>query len=133
VSERLRHKHRAITTWDYERLVLQYFPQVFKVKCMDHTGFLLDENTNQQKYSEMLAGHVTIITIPDLSHLNTANPLRPYTSIGLLTEIEKYIKTLTSPFVKLHLSNPLFEEVQFDFSVTFRENMDPVYFSNQLK
>jgi len=132
VSERLRHKNRAITTWDYERLILQYFPQVFKVKCIDHTGFLLDVNTNQQKYSEMLAGHVTIITIPDLTHLNNANPLRPYTSIGLLTEIEKYIKTLTSPFVKLHLSNPSFEEVQFDFSVTFRDGIDPVYFSNQL-
>lgn len=132
VSERLRHKNRAITTWDYERLILQYFPQVFKVKCIDHTGFLPDENTNQQKYSEMLAGHVTIITIPDLTHLNNVNPLRPYTSIGLLTEIEKYIATLTSPFVKLHLSNPLFEEVQFEFSVTFRENIDPVYFSNQL-
>lgn len=132
VSERLRHKHRAITTWDYERLVLQYFPQVFKVKCIDHTGFLLDANTNQQKYSEMLAGHVTIITIPDLTHLNNANPLRPYTSIGLLTEIEQYIKTLTSPFVKLHLSNPSFEEVQFDFSVTFRDGIDAVYFSNQL-
>ena len=132
VSERLRHKHRAITAWDYERLILQYFPQIFKVKCIEHTGFLIDENTNQQKYSETLAGHVMAITIPDLTHLNTANPLRPYTSIGLLTEIEKYVKTLTSPFVKLHLCNPQFEEVQFDFSVTFHENIDPTYFSNQL-
>ncbi|MDN5289510.1 MAG: Baseplate J-like protein [Mucilaginibacter sp.] len=132
VSERLRHKHRAITTWDYERLILQYYPQVFKVKCLDHTGFLLDEKTNLQKYSEMLAGHVTVITIPDLNNLNNANPLRPYTSIGLLTEIEKYIKTLTSPFAQLHLSNPQFEEVQFDFSVTFHENIDPVYYSNLL-
>jgi hypothetical protein len=50
----------------------------------------------------------------------------------LLTEIEKYIKTLTSPFVQLHLCNPQFEEVQFDFSVTFHENMDPTYYSNLL-
>ncbi|WPU91359.1 hypothetical protein SNE25_18740 [Mucilaginibacter sabulilitoris] len=136
VSERLRHKHRAITAWDYERLILQYFPQIFKVKCVAHTGFLLDENTNQPKYSETLAGHVMAITIPDLTGLANANLLRPYTSIGLLTEIELYIKTLTSPFVKLHLCNPQFEEVQFDFSVTFREKagekVDPVYFGNQL-
>jgi hypothetical protein len=132
VSERLRHKHRAITAWDYEHLILQYYPQIFKVKCINHTGFVIDENTNQQKYSETLAGHVMVITIPDLTSLNNANPLRPYTSIGLLTEIEKYIKTLTSPFVKLHLCNPLFEQVQFDFSVTFHENIDVVYFTNQL-
>jgi hypothetical protein len=132
VSERLRHKHRAITTWDYERLTLQYYPQIFKVKCINHTGFILDENTNEQKYAETLAGQVMVITIPDLTHLNTANILRPYTSIGLLTEIQKYLATLTSPFVKLWVVNPQFEEVQFDFEVTFRENFDPIFFTGQL-
>ena len=132
VSERLRHKRRAITTWDYERLTLQYFPQIFKAKCLSHTGFILDEKTNTQKYSETLAGQVTVITIPDLTSLTNANPLRPYTSIGLLTEIETYLQGLTSPFVKLHLCNPQFEEVQFEFSVTFRENYDPVFYTAQL-
>lgn len=132
VSERLRHKHRAITPWDYERLTLQYFPQIFKVKCISHTGFVIDEKTNEQKYTEMLAGHVMVITIPDLTHLNTANILRPYTSIGLLTEIQQYLATLTSPFVQLSVCNPQFEEVQFDFQVTFRENFDITFFTNQL-
>ncbi|MCR8557644.1 baseplate J/gp47 family protein [Mucilaginibacter sp. BJC16-A38] len=132
VSERLRHKHRAITAWDYERLTLQYFPQIFKAKCLNHTGFILDEKTNQPRYSETLAGQAMVITIPDLTHLNTANILRPYTSIGLLTEIQAYLKTLTSPFVRLNVCNPQFEEVQFDFAVTFRENYDPTFFSNQL-
>jgi len=132
VSERLRHKHRAITAWDYERLTLQYFPQIFKVKCLNHTGFITDEKTGQPKYSEMLAGQVMVITIPDLTQLSSSNILRPYTSIGLLTEIQLYLQTLTSPFVKLNLCNPQFEEVQFDFSVTFKENYDPVFFTNQL-
>ena len=132
VSERLRHKRRAITAWDYERLTLQYFPQVFKAKCISHTGFVLDEKTNTQRYSETLAGQVTVITIPDLTGLINANPLRPYTSIGLLTEIENYLKGITSPFVKLHLCNPQFEEVQFEFSVTFRENYDITFYTAQL-
>lgn len=132
VSERLRHKHRAITSWDYERLTLQYFPQVFKVKCINHTGFVTDEKTNEQKYTEMLAGHVMVITIPDLSNLNQANLLRPYTSIGLLTEIQEYLQGLTSPFVKLTVCNPEFEEVQFDFQVTFRDGFDPTFFTAQL-
>ena len=86
----------------------------------------------QPRYSETLPGQVMVINIPDLTHLNTANILRPYTSIGLLTEIQLYLKTLTSPFVKLNLCNPQFEEVQFAFSVTFKENYDPVFFTNQL-
>ena len=37
VSERLRHKARAITPWDYEHLVLDRFPSVYKIKCITHT------------------------------------------------------------------------------------------------
>ncbi|TWJ02458.1 baseplate J-like protein [Mucilaginibacter frigoritolerans] len=132
VSERLRHKHRAITGWDYERLTLQYFPQIFKVKCLSHTGFITDDITGQLDYSETLAGQVTVITIPDLTKLSMANILRPYTSIGLLTNIQAYLQKLTSPFVTLNVCNPLFEEVQFDFSVTFKEGYDVTYYTNQL-
>jgi hypothetical protein len=132
VSERLRHKHRAITAWDYERLTLQYFPQIFKVKCLNHTGFIADTVTGQPNYSETLAGQIMVITIPDLTKLNMANILRPYTSIDLLTDIQLYLKTLTSQFVNVNVCNPQFEEVQFDFSVTFNQNYDPVFYINQL-
>ncbi|HEY2728122.1 MAG TPA: carboxypeptidase-like regulatory domain-containing protein, partial [Parafilimonas sp.] len=37
VSERLRHKARAINAWDYEHLVLDRFPSIYKVKCITHT------------------------------------------------------------------------------------------------
>jgi hypothetical protein len=73
-----------------------------------------------------------VITIPDLTGLSAANLLKPYTSIGLLTEIQQYLQGLTSPFVKVNLSNPQFEEVQFDFQVTLHENYDPVYYLNLL-
>jgi len=33
ISERLRHKDRAIDLWDYERLILQAFPQIYKVSA----------------------------------------------------------------------------------------------------
>ena len=33
-AERLRHRDRAITPWDMERIVLQAFPEVQIVKCM---------------------------------------------------------------------------------------------------
>ncbi len=35
-SERLRHKERAITPNDYEKLILANFPDIFKVKCISH-------------------------------------------------------------------------------------------------
>ncbi len=128
VSERLRHKHRAVTVSDYERLVLENYPQIHKVKCISHTGIITGKNNNK-KYSETLPGNVTMVTMPDLINNTAANPLRPYTSIGLLTEMQTYLQNLNTPFVvsnlnnqqlnRLHVTNPQFEEVQFDFAVTF--------------
>ncbi|MFN8395497.1 MAG: hypothetical protein U0176_12715 [Bacteroidia bacterium] len=34
VSERLRHKNRTVTLWDYERMVLEANPEVDRVKCI---------------------------------------------------------------------------------------------------
>ena len=56
--ERLRHKNRAVAIWDYERVVLEEFPALYKVKCLNHT----DEVT------EIAAGNVMIAVIPDLKN-----------------------------------------------------------------
>ncbi len=132
VSERLRHKHRAVTSLDYERLILDYFPQIHKAKAINHTGFIISQNTNTNKYSEVLPGYVMVVTVPDLNNLPAANLLRPYTSIGLIEEIQQYLDSLTSSFVKLQVSNPQFEEVQFDFGVTFLPNYDVDFYKKQL-
>jgi hypothetical protein len=115
VSERLRHKNRAVTSWDYERLVLQNFPQIHKVKCLNHTT----QNTKTQAYSELKPGSVMVITVPDLSLITGANPLLPFTNIGLLADIKEYLDPLTSPFVHLEVCNPQFEGVELEFCVTF--------------
>ena len=117
VSERLRHKQRAITIWDYEHIVLNMFPKVFKVKCINQAGFYKQQGNDV--FCENYPGHVTIVTIPNLTNNTSYNPLRPYTPIGLLNNINDYLKTVTSPFVKLHVKNPQFEEVQLDFKVQF--------------
>ncbi|HEX6225064.1 MAG TPA: hypothetical protein VFZ52_11670, partial [Chryseolinea sp.] len=36
VSERLRHKQRAVAAWDYERLLLEKFPFIYKVNCINN-------------------------------------------------------------------------------------------------
>lgn len=130
VSERLRHKQRAITIWDYEHIILEQFPPVFKVKCLNHSGFYT--KGNGEVFCENYPGHVTIVTIPDLVNKTNSNPLRPYTPIGLLEDIHDYLQTLVSPFVKLHVKNPQFEEIQLDFNVTFYANLDESFYTQLL-
>ena len=127
ISERLRHKNRAITMWDYERLVLQQFPDIYKVKCINHTKI----NSVGIGDNELCPGHVLVVPIPDLTGKNAINPLKPQTSIGTLEEIKKYLRLHISPFVKLQVKNARFEEIQLDFKVKFFTS-DGAYYSNLL-
>jgi hypothetical protein len=133
ISERLRHKARAITIWDYEHLVLEAFPSVHKVKCLNHTKFETDKTTGQIDYNEMSPGYVTIITIPDLKNRNDANPLRPYTNQDVLTNIEAYLKERTSCHVRLRAKNPRFEEVWVSFKLKLVKGYDDfTFYANKL-
>lgn len=128
VSERLRHKGRAITVWDYEHLVLEAFPEIYKVKCLNHTRI------EDGIYNETSPGYVSIITIPSLKNRNDANPLKPFTQQSTLTNIEKYLKKKTSCFVTLHARHPQFEEIRMEFSLKLHETYkDFNFYSNMLK
>jgi hypothetical protein len=119
-SERLRHKRRAITLWDYERLVLDKFPQIHKVKCLTHTQFQQVDDTIE--YNEVKPGYVCIITLPDLLSRNDTDPLRPYTNQSTLTEIENYLQSLTSCHAKVLARHPDFEEVTLSFELKLHED-----------
>ena len=125
VSERLRHKQRAITIWDYEHIILERFHEIFKVKCVNHSGFY--KGQGEDVFCENYPGHVTVVTITDLKNKTNINPLRPYTPVRLLKNINDYLVTIISPFVKLHVKNPQFEEIQLDFKVQFTEFSDETF------
>lgn len=129
VSERLRHKDRAITLWDYERLVLEAFPQIYRVKCLNHTHY----EPETGKYRELAPGHVTVVTIPNQLYHNLRDPLRPYTSLGLLKDIKDFLGGRFSCFTSLHVTNPLFEEVKASFKVKFNTGEDITFSENRLQ
>ncbi len=134
VSERLRHKNRAITIWDYEHLVLEAFPQIYKAKCLNHTKLIENETSGEMEYNEVAPGYVTVITIPNLQNRNDNNPLRPYTNQGLLLQIEEYLQQRISCHVKLGVRNPQFEEVRMKFRLKLLKGFDDfTYYKKQLQ
>lgn len=132
VSERLRHKDRAIALWDYERLVLETFPQIYRVKCLNHTQYEPNES-GTGIYRELAPGHVTIVTIPNQRFHEQRDPLRPYTSLGLLEQINVFLLKHAPCFVKLHVRNPKIEEVSVAFNVRLRDGSDELFHVNKLK
>jgi hypothetical protein len=125
-SERLRHKNRALTIWDFERLVLQNFPSVYKVKCLSHTSLK----------SWSAPGHVMVVVIPDLRNKNAFNRLEPKVDLNTLEEIKHFLLKHTGCYISeetLHVVNPFYEKVWVDFTVKFHEDADFGYYSERLK
>jgi Baseplate J-like protein len=132
VSERLRHKGRAITMWDYERLVLENHPSIYKVKCINHMRY---RSVNSEPcYNQMAGGGVTVIVVSNLRNQNLVNPLQPTTSNAMRTEIETMLNKRSSRFVDVKVINPKYEEIFVKFKVYFGKqwSSDKGYYSTQL-
>ncbi|UJB19633.1 MULTISPECIES: hypothetical protein [Lysobacter] len=121
-SERLRHRHRAVTPWDIERLALERFPEVFKAKCLPHS----DADGIAR------AGHAALVVIPNLRRGGVANPLEPRAAEELLARIAEYFDGLATPFLNLHVIRPVFERIRVEAKVVFTRGRDPGYYSGVL-
>lgn len=133
VSERLRHKDRAISLWDYERLLLQAFPKVARAKCITHTQGSSDQ--------ELRAGYVSVAVIPDLRQRNGVLRSQPRFSKGNLDEMRDFLRSKTSGFVSqldqdeqtyLQVVNPRYEMVQVSVRVAFYPDRDKTFYTYQL-
>lgn len=123
VSERLRHKRRAVTIWDYEQMVLQEFTDIYRAKCLSHT-----RNNCFNK-----AGSVTMVVIPDTVNKNVFNIYEPRISTAYLNEIKAFLKRYTSPHVCLDVLNPNYEAIQITTSVRFNPGYDESAYITVLK
>ncbi len=131
-GEHLRHKGRAVSLNDYERLVLERFPQLYKVKCLTHTHIFQNTKGKVQDFY-LTPGHVALAVIPDITRFQFAEKLRPKASRALLTEIGDYLRTICSPFVKIHVVNPQFQPVRVEADVVLKKGKDLEYYKAQLK
>jgi hypothetical protein len=131
VSEELRHKGRAIQKFDYERLALQEFPVLFKVKCINHS-FALDAHLYKNDFP-YAPGYIILAVIPDLNKLKAGNSFQPKVPVSILEKIETYIRNRTSPFVRFRAMNPRYEEINFCIRVNLLPGKDENYYKEKLK
>jgi hypothetical protein len=127
VSERLRHKNRATNIWDYEHLVLQGFPSIYKVKCLNHTRYISGTDLRL-----VAPGNVSVVAVSNAQGNNSIDPLKPKTSLILLDEIKAYLSKLIPPSVQLHIKNPIYEEIRMDFKVKFMPGIDSGFYGQKL-
>ncbi len=118
VSERLRHKQRALSTWDYERLVLERFPEIYKARCLPAR--------------KDAPGKVEIVVIPDIRRLKPSDPFEPKAPSSLLAEIEAYLRDKTPAFVTVKVRNPRYVHVRVRLAVRFASEGNDDFYKRQL-
>ena len=118
-GERLRHKHRALTVWDYERLVLERFPDVHTVKCLP------------ARFADGL-GHVRLVIIPDIRGQQRADPFAPRAPARLLDAIADYLAPLAPPAARITAGHARFVAVRVRVGVRFRPGGDEAFDTQRL-
>ncbi len=135
VSEKLRHKDRAITHWDIERITLEKFNKVHQVKVLSYLSDPIDkddsdkkeyvfenEEANEESYGiEHLKG-IKVVVIPQ-RELNKVT-FTPKFSLHRLLLIEQYLTQRISPFMSIQVLNPKYEHVRVIANVKFIENFN---------
>ncbi len=117
-GERLRHKNRGSLIWDIERLVLDNFPEVFKVRCFSWTEVRAHhedppDGLPHDPASDPPAGTVVVAVVPQVPRNDPAcATLAPRLDSLALRRIKLLLAGQVSPWVTLDVRNATFERVQ---------------------
>jgi hypothetical protein len=114
VAERLRHKDRCVTRWDYERIVLEAFPSIHRVKCIPHA----------KDGAWMSPGNVLLVVVPDLANQNAVDPLQPRVDADTLDRVRTHVQARAGMQVAVAVKNPRYQKVRLDLKVRFRTGYD---------
>ncbi|PSL35060.1 baseplate J/gp47 family protein [Chitinophaga ginsengisoli] len=130
VSERLRHKGRAINVFDYERIILDAFPEISKIKCIPHSKMCRDAQGNITQLQS--PGWVTLAVIPQIDNYPADERFSPKVSRIILERVSDYLRTRTSVFAKVQVINPVYQPISFKGNIRLRAGRDANFYQKKL-
>lgn len=122
ISERLRHKNRALNMWDYERMVLEQFPEIYKVKCLPATH----EQNNRA------LGTVNVLVIPEIKGKLPFNPFEPKVPANVIFKVQEFLDRHTPAYADVSVSNPTFLQMMVRCVVKFKEGYNEGFYKPKL-
>lgn len=109
VSQILHHKNRPVTKKDIENYILQQFNWLSYVKCFskDHTD---DEfNTN----------NIQLLCLKKIDESQNIDEIKLSTADKII--VESYLEKIISPFAKVEVISPQFEDIWIKCKMKFRD------------
>lgn len=122
VAERLRHRSRALTCWDYERLILEAFPEIDKVKCLP-VGSSDDPRD---------ADLIQVVVIPDIRGKLPSDPFRPTAPAKTLRDIEQFLRAHAPPLARIQVNNPRFVTLKVRVWIRYQSGCNPAFYAPRL-
>ena len=109
VAERLRHKGRAVLAWDAERLVLDRFPEIAKVRIVPAGS----------------AGDAPLaIVVPAPGGASPPDPERPRSHAELRTRIADHLNAHASAFCRFEVVDPAYVAVDVAATLSLTPDVD---------
>ncbi len=105
-GERLHHRQRAALPWDYERLVLDSFPDVAQVKCFGASAL-------PATGPDPATGQVLVVVVPAAHRFDRASgALYPRMNAAELLAMEHMLQQLCAPAARVKVRNAAYEFLQ---------------------
>lgn len=117
-AERLRHRNRLVSPWDYERVVLERFDFIHQVKCFPAQTLSIHDGQAQKAPGQLL-----LVVIPPYQSTQTEQLVEPPEMISAvqLNAIKDYLEPMAADGIGIHICNPNYEYLQVRCSVLFSE------------
>ena len=115
-AERLRHKNRALTAADYEMLILERFPSIYRVKCFANMVAEIDPA------KRIRPGCLLIVPVPYVPPTADASQM-PVLSGHLINELREFVMALAPQFATIKVGNPAYEQIQVRCTVKLRKGL----------
>lgn len=109
VSERIRHRSRAISNQDIEQLLLSEFEEIQSLKCLNHMA-------SNFKFKP---GAILIAVVP--FDKEKTNVMERYFADDALTRMQDFLHTKLLTGMNVAIVNPVYERIRLKFSVKFKD------------
>ena len=115
VAESLYHRNRSLCMEDYERMILEEFPEVHKVKCFPH----IKVNESLKHYDFTCAGHLLVVPVSPM-FCDGSFQWDPCLNGSVLRNICEFLQKKVSGLSKVRVMNPFFDKLQVRCNVKLR-------------
>ena len=115
VAETLYHRNRSVRMEDYERMILEEFPEVYKVKCFPHIK--IDESS--KRYDFASPGNLLVVPVSSM-YCDGSYQWDPCLNGSVLRDIREFLQHKVTGMAKVRVINPYFDKLQIRCNVKLR-------------